>query len=72
MEKKHIYIKLINVHYLLKLDANLILFGVFKEKKCKFWAVDGLLQIKDKKNNIVLNLIGNNSVNPFQQPKLLA
>lgn len=36
VENEHIYIKLINVYYLPKLDANLILFGVFEEKGCKF------------------------------------
>lgn len=72
VENKHMYIKLINVYYLPKLNANLILFGVFEEKGCKFRAVDNFLQIKNKKDNIVLELIRNNSVYLVQQPKLPA
>ena len=43
MKKEHMHIELSNVYYLLKLDANLILFGVIKKKSCKFCALDSLL-----------------------------
>ena len=40
---EHIQIKLSNVHYLPKLDANLILLGVLEERGCEFCTVNGLL-----------------------------
>ena len=46
-------IELSNVHYLPELDANLISFGVLEEKGWAFRAVNGLLQIKDKEDDIV-------------------
>ena len=40
---EHTQIELNNIYYLPKLDANLISFGVLKEKRCGFHAVNGLL-----------------------------
>ena len=65
-------IELSNVHYLPELDANLISLGVLEQKGCAFRAVNGLLQIKDKEDDIVLESIRENTVYPLRQPKLLA
>lgn len=53
-KNKHMLIKLSNIYYLLKLDANLISLRVFEEKEYEFHTMNSLLQIKDKKNVIVL------------------
>lgn len=53
VENEYIYIKLSNVYYLHKLDINLILFKIFKEKMCEFWAINDLLKIKNKKKDII-------------------
>lgn len=53
-------IQLTNIYYLPKLDTNLILFGVFKKKKCEFYVVNSFLLIKDKDNDIVLKSIRDN------------
>ena len=66
------HIELNNVHYLPELNANLISLGVLEEKKCEFRAVDGLLQIKNKKDDIVLESIRDNAVYLLQQSKLPA
>lgn len=58
-------IQLSNVHYLPKLDANLISLDVLEGKGCEFRAVNDLLQIKDKDNDIVLESIRDNSVYPL-------
>ncbi len=63
------YIELSNVHYLPKLDANLISLKELEEKMCDFGAKDDLLQIKNKKDDILLESIKDNSVNRLQQPK---
>ena len=67
---EYIQIKLSNIHFLPKMDANLILFEVLEEKGCEFCIVNGFLQIKDKKNNIVMESIKDNGVYPLWQPKL--
>ncbi len=64
------YIDLSNVHYLSKLDANPIPLRVLEEKECEFRAVDGLLQIKNKEDDILLESMQDNVVYPLQQPKL--
>ena len=70
VENKEMLIQLSNVHYLPELDANLISLGVLEGKGCEFRAVNGLLQIKDKDNDIVLESIRDNSVYPLLQPRL--
>ncbi len=72
VENEHMHIELSNVHYLPKLDANLISLGILEEKRCEFRALDGLLQIKDKEDDIVLESIRDNAVYPLQKPKLPA
>ena len=65
-------IELSNVDYLPELDANLISLGVLEEKRCEFRAVDSLLQIKNKQEDIMLESIRSNAVYLLQQPKLPA
>ena len=66
VENEHIQIKFSNVHYLPKLDANLISLGVLEEKGCEFCTVNSLLQIKDKENDIVIKSIRDNGVYPLR------
>lgn len=72
VKNEHMHIELSNVHYLPELDANLISLGILVEKGGEFRAVDGLLQIKDKEDDIVLESIRDNTVYPLRQPKLSA
>ena len=65
VENKEMLIQLSNVHYLPELNANLISLGVLEGKEYEFRAINGLLQIKDKDNNIVLKSIRDNSVYPL-------
>lgn len=58
--------ELSNVQYLPKLDANLIPLGVFKGKKCEFPDMNSLLQIKNRKNDFVLECIKANTVHLLQ------
>lgn len=51
-----------NIYYLLKFDANLISLGVFEVKRYEFQFVNGLLQIKDRDNDIVLKSIRDNNM----------
>lgn len=69
---EHTQIELSNVHYLPELDANLISLGVLEEKRCEFRAINDLLQIKDKDDDIVMESIRDNGVYPLWQPKLPA
>lgn len=59
---EHMQIELSNVYYLFELNTNLISFGVLEEKGYVFHAVNALLQIKDKKNDIVLEFIRENTM----------
>ena len=68
---EHIQIKLNNVYDLSELDVNLISLRVFEEKGCEVCTVNGLLQIKNKENDIVIESIRDNGMYPFRQPKLL-
>ncbi len=72
VENEHMHIELSNVHYLPELDTNLISLEVLEEKRCEFRAVDELLQIKDKKDDIILKSIRDNAVYPLHQLKLQA
>lgn len=38
-----------NIYFLLKLDINVILLEIFKEKKCEFCSIDDFYKIKKKK-----------------------
>ena len=63
VENKYIQIELSNVPYLPRLNTNLILFGVLEKKRYEFYIVNGLLQIKDKEDNIVMEFLRDNGVN---------
>lgn len=54
------------------MDANLISLGVLEEKGCEFRAMNGLLQIKDKEDDIVMEPIRDNGVYPLWQLRLPA
>lgn len=72
VENEHMHIKPSNIYYLSNLDANLILLGILEEKRCEFQSVDGLLQIEDKEDNIMLESIRDDTMYPLQQPKFQA
>ena len=65
VSNKHTQIELSNVYYLPKLDTNLISLGVLDEKRCEFRTTNGLLPIKDKEDEIVIESIRDNGVYPL-------
>lgn len=71
IRNEHIQIKLNNIHYLPKLDANLISFEVLEEKRYEFCNITSFLQMNNKKNDILMKFFKDNNIYLLQQPRLL-